>query len=369
MGNQMISLYKVHMPAGVEQKLKPILESGYIAEGPVAKEFELAIQTWMKNPYVSLCNSGTSALTLALRLANVGIGDEVITSPMTCLATNEPILIAGAIPVFCDIDPATGNIDASKIEELITPKTKAILFVDWAGTPCELSEICSIAKRYRIKTIEDAAHSLGAVYKGQCVGSICDYTCFSFQAIKHLTTVDGGAIAMLTPEDYERCILLRWFGCKRAHNKNPIKWEGDVIEPGYKMHMNDVNAAIGLAQMPFINANIARHRLNGNVLQQELSGVVETTLVPDYITSSYWMFTIKLDDLDHRARVSQGLTDAGIGNSITHTRNDSYSLFKPYARSLPGLDNFGSRMLNIPCGWWVTDTDREYIINTLKRVL
>lgn len=359
-------LFKVNMPPNVELKLKPILESGYISEGPVAKEFELQLQQWIGNPYLSLVNSGTAALTIAMRLANIEAGDEVITSPMTCLAMNEPILSLGAVPVFCDIDPSTGNIDPSKIEALITDKTKAILFVNWAGTPAPLDEINRIAKQYNLKTIEDAAHALGATYRGKKVGTISDFTCFSFQAIKHMTTIDGGAVACSNQEDYDRSVLLRWFGCKRGHNTSPIRWEGDVVEYGYKMHMADVNAAIGIESMKTIDSIIEKHKLNAEYLHKNFPESFE--LLNNEAGSAFWIYTFKCRDKQHRLEVSDKLTNAGIGNSIVHTRNDAYSLFKDYPPrgDMSGTNEFCDRMLNIPCGWWLEQEDLDVILSVLR---
>lgn len=368
---KLIPLYKIHLPKNLGEILNPVFESGTITEGPKAKEFQEAFQKYIDNPYTALCNSGTSAITLALKLAGVGPGTEVISSPMTCLATNEPILTLGADVKWCDVDPKTGNIDANKLEGLITSRTKAIIFVDWAGTPAELDHINYVANRNGLKTIEDAAHALGATYKYRLTGTSCDFTTFSFQAIKHLTTIDGGAVACRSKEDFDRAILLRWFGLARGHNKNPVCWEGDVIEPGYKMHMNDVNAAIGLEQLKTIDWIINQHKQNGRFYMDALRDIkgLELCEIQPYIDSAFWIFTVKLGSIEERYRVSEYLTEHGVMNSITHTRNDRYSLFKAYNTSLPGLDYFGDRMLNIPCGWWVSNDDREYIVQCLKEAV
>ncbi len=349
-------LFKVNMPKDVHLALQATLESGFVSEGPKAKEFEQQFQVWLGNPYTALVNSGTMALTLAYRMAGIGPGKECIASPMTCLASTEPILSLGGKVVWCDIDPSTGNIDPGKIEKLITKNTVAISFTDWSGTPCELDAINKIAIQHGLKTIEDAAHSLGARYNRRKVGTLADYTCFSFQAVKHMTTVDGGALACLNQEDYDRAVLLRWFGCARGHNASPVKWTGDVVEHGYKGHMSDVNATIGLESLKTISDTLERHRLNGNRLRELLEFMpgVELLKIPDYIESSFWIFTIKLKDAEHRQLVSQRLDAEGVGNNIVHTRNDSYSLFKGIRSPLPGMDDFGERMLNIPCGWWLS---------------
>jgi perosamine synthetase len=356
-------LFKVNMPANIEQKMKPILESGYISEGPYSKEFELKFQAWLGNPYVSVLNSGTAAITIALRLANVNPGDEVITSPLTCLAMNEPILSVGGVPVFCDIDPNTGNIDPEKIEQLITNKTKAILFVDWAGNPAPSFRIKEIAEKHNLKTIEDAAHALGATLNEKKIGTISHFTCFSFQAIKHMTTIDGGAIACSNKEDYDRAVLLRWFGCRRGHNTSPVKWEGDVLEYGYKMHLADVNAIIGIESLKTIDSIIGLHQKNGKLLESLLEDSKSITLLEKSVGSAHWIFTFKCKDSAHRDLLSKDLLSAGIFSSIVHTRNDAYSLFKGYPprKEMKGTDEFSDKMLNIPCGWWLTTEDIEFI--------
>jgi len=366
-----IPLFKVNLPKDIHLTLQPVLESGFISEGPKSKEFQEKLQEWLGNPYTATVNSGTMALTLAYRLAGVGPGTSVIASPMTCLASTEPILSLGGRVIWCDIDPNTGNLDPRKLEELIEEDTVAVSFTDWSGTPCALDEIVDICERHGLKTIEDAAHSFGAAYKGNKVGSLgtkVSYTCFSFQAIKHMTTVDGGALACSNKEDFDRAVLLRWFGCARGHNSSPVKWSGDVVEPGYKGHMNDVNSAIGIESLKTIDSIIDAHKKNGKRLLELLKDDprVECLDIPEYIDSAFWIFTIKLEDAAHRKKVSEELTLNGIGNNIVHTRNDSYSLFQDEPTSLSGMTTFSERMLNIPCGWWLTDADVEHVAAALR---
>src|SRR3989338_2433791 len=231
MKKRSIPLFKVHMPKTVLKPLGKVLMSVYIGEGEKAHEFEKKFQEYIGNPYIAMVNSGTSALALAYRMAGIGPGDEVISTPMTCLATNEPIMLLGAKIVWADIDASTGNIYPASIEKRITPKTKAIVVVHWAGNPVDIAAVSKIAKKHNLKVIEDAAHAFSAKYNGKYIGNHSDYVCFSFQAIKHLTTVDGGAIAVKTPEDYKRAVLLRWYGNSRSNTSDPIQWVGDVEEP------------------------------------------------------------------------------------------------------------------------------------------
>lgn len=368
-------LFRVNLPEDIHLALQPVLESGFVSEGPKSKEFQEQLQRWLGNPNTAVVNSGTMALTLAYRLAGVVPGTSVVVSPMTCLASTEPIIALGGRVIWCDIDPKTGNLDASKLEGLIETDTVAVSFTDWAGTPCDLDAITSVCRQYGLKSIEDAAHSFGAKYKGRKVGSAgtgVDYTCFSFQAIKHMTTIDGGALSCASPADFERATLLRWFGSARGSSKSPVKWTGDVPEYGYKGHMNDINAAIGVESLKNIDAIVAAHKENGKHLVSLLKGVegVSTLDVPETTESSFWIFTIKLRDSAHRSAVSSALLSAGIGNGIVHTRNDSYSLFaSSLTEGLVGLSVFSDQMLNIPCGWWLTHADIQHIASTLVGAL
>ena len=367
-----IPLYKTHYPANLGQRLQTVFDSGMTSEGPEAAAFQKELQDWIGNPHTALTSSGTIAMEIAGRLADIEPGDEVIASPVTCVAGLGWILLAEAKPVWCDIDPHTCCIDSSKIKSLITNKTKAITFVDWAGIPAELDEINSIAKQYGLKVIEDGAQSMGALYKEQKIGTICDYTMHSFQSIKILSTVDGGCLACKNQEDYDRAILLRWFGLARSSTKGKTQWVGDIIEPGYKAHMCDTNAAIGREQLKYVDNLISKHQANASILINELKGLspnLEVLKVPDYIKPNYWVFTILLKDKQHRIDVSDKLSEVGIGNSISHVRNDKYSLFRLFQKKLPVVDNLEDRRLNIPCGWWLTNEDLELIIDTLKKAI
>lgn len=368
---KIIPLFKVRMPESAIKKAVQTLRSGYISEGQQSHQFEAAFQRFIGNPYIALVNSGTSAVTLALRLAGVSPGDEVISTPMTCVATNEPIALAGAQIVWADIDRHTGNIDPSVIEKKITPRTKAVMVVHWGGNPVNLSAISQIAKKNKIKVIEDAAHALGATYNRRLIGNHSDFVCFSFQAIKHLTTADGGALAVKTQKDYDRACLLRWFGCSRNHSQSAIKWQGDIYEVGYKMHMNDLNASLGLAQLKTVNRIIQKQRANAYYLKNSLRSIkiVELPQETADTQSSHWLFTIKLTNKKIRDQFSEELQKRNINNGIVHNRNDHYSVFKKFSHEpLPGVTDFCQRMLNIPCGWWLSKKDLDYIAYSIKEI-
>jgi len=350
---ELIPLFKVFMDPEVEFKVPEVLRSGYITQGPKVKEFEEELRRFLGTPALTV-NSATSALTLALRLSDVGVGDEVISTPMTCQATNVPIMAMGATPVWADINPRTGLIDPQSIKDRITSKTKAVMTVDWGGAPCDYDEIYKALAGTDIVVIEDAAHAFGSIYKREKVGSVADFTCFSFQAIKHLTTVDGGAMTAINQYNLERGRLLRWYGIDREANTKEFRGEIDVEEWGYKFHMNDVNATIGLSNIKNMPNILGRHWLNALVLETNLNKDVYTLTTPDYDhLSANWLFTVLLPNSEVREQFKAHMAKENIQVSQVHWRNDKMTTFKPFERDLPGVDEFSSRMICVPVHWGV----------------
>ncbi len=363
----MIPLFKVFMSETVLEPLRTTLFSGYIGQGPRVEEFEKAVAPWFGNNNVLSVNSGTAALHLALRLAGVGPGDEVVSSPMTCTATNMPILERGGRIVWADIDPLTGNIDSVDVERKITPRTKAVMAVDWGGYPCDLDELGHIGRKYGVKVIEDAAHAFGAQYKGKVVGSHSDFVCFSFQAIKHLTTVDGGALLCKESGDYRRGKLLRWYGIDRETERKDFRCEEDIVEYGYKFHMNDVTATIGLEQLKYVGQILEKHRSNAAFYDTRFKGLssLERLHYRSDRLSSYWLYTVLVEN---RLAFMAEMKQAGIMVSQVHARNDLHSMAREFRRNLPGVEAFVERQVSIPVGWWLSPVEREHIAATVERL-
>ena len=360
----MIPLFKVAVSEDVDQALLETLHSGYITQGQKVEEFERLFSDFVENPFSVSVNSGTSALTLALRLSNVGFGDEVITTPMTCSATNLPILSLGATPVFADIDPKTGLIDVASVEKLITPKTKAVMCVDWGGMPCQLDDLLKICQKHSVKLVEDAAHAMGTEYKGKKVGSIADFTCFSLQAIKHLTTVDGGFITMQNKGDYERAKKLRWFGIARDANSKDTRINEDITEWGYKFHMNDVTATLGIEQMKKLPFILGAYRANAMYYNRELNPDVYGK--PDLKGHAVWLYTITLPNKVARDKFKDYMLENKIQVSEVHRRNDEYSVFKPFkGKNLPGANAFSRTQISIPVHWGLTAKELVHITKTM----
>lgn len=345
------------MPA-IEQ----VLYSGYVASGQAVRDFENELRDYIGNPYVLALSSGTAALHIALSILNVGPGDEIISTPMTAEPTNTTIAITGAKVVWADVDSATGLLLPASIRERITDRTKAIMLVHYAGMVCDMDEINKISKEFNIPIIEDAAHAFGSKYNGKIIGSNSRFTCYSFQAIKQLTTVDGGAIAFTNPEDMAEAMRLRWFGLDRTVSR----MENDIKRAGYKYEMNNVNAIIGSVQLKNYPNIYDRYISNGKFYDRELANVPGVTLIPYYKNTepSYWLYTMKVERREEFIRMMEA---NGVLASPLHHRTDTHSVFNESKCELPNMDKFYSEFIHIPCGWWVTDTDREKIVRAIKQ--
>lgn len=343
-------------------ELEKVLYSGYIAEGEVVVDFERKLAELLNNPYCLTVNSGTAALHLSLLLIGVGDNDEVISTALTAEPTNTTIALTGAKVVFADVDINTGLIDPISIESNITIKTKAIMVVHYAGMVCDMDKINAISIKYNIPIIEDAAHAFLSRYNNSYIGNNSPYTIFSFQAIKHLTTIDGGLLCLKNEEEYTRARKLRWFGL----DKKIPRLENDITEAGYKYHMNNVNATVGLVQLKCLNENVFRYIENGKYFDEALKNSNGVTLLPYYKNTepSYWLYTIKVERRDDFIKM---LATNGVSASPLHLRNDRHSVFQAQNIETPNLDVFYESFVHIPCGWWVSDVDRKHIVQTIKK--
>ncbi len=364
----MINTFNVFMPESVKEPLLKTLFSGYIGQGEIVDSFEKAFSKKFGIRNVISVNSGTSALRLSLALIGVGPGDEVISTPYTMVATNMVILEQFAKPIFADIKYESVNIDPSDIEHRINDRTKAIICVHWGGYPCDLDELHKIASDNDIPIIEDAAHALGASYKNKPIGTISDYTAFSFQAIKHLTTGDGGILSINNNNTkIKEALRRRWFGIDRAHRKKDFIKDpvDDITEVGYKYHMNNIAATIGLEQLKYVNSNFKRRTEMVKVLREELSSNEILTLLEkrkDRISAN-WMFAVLVKN---RTKFIKFLQSKGIAASIHNWRNDRYSIFGGKRKDLPNLEKVNERLVNLPFYTGMLDKDLNKIIKEIK---
>lgn len=343
-------------------ELEKILYSGYIAEGEAVYQFEAKIREFFGNPYMLALHSGTDALHLALILAGVRPGDEVISTAMTAEPTNVAIAMAGARVVWGDVDADNGLLSPESVRMLITPRTKAILMVHYAGMVCDLEKFNQISRDTGIPIIEDAAHALGSRFDGKFIGNNAPYTIFSLQAIKHMTTVDGGFLAVKSEADLARARRLRWFGL----DKGKARLENDITEIGYKYAMNNVSATIGLVQMRHLQEILNKYISNGKFFDLRLKNIpgIKEVRYCAKTEPAFWLYTMLVERRDDFMRA---MADRGITASPLHLRNDRHTVFNYARRELPGLDQFYSSFVHIPCGWWVGDAEREMIVDAIQK--
>jgi dTDP-4-amino-4,6-dideoxygalactose transaminase len=350
-----IPLFKVRMAPEAAAAVADVLASGYIGQGAKCEEFERRFGEYLGTHPLQyaplLLNSCTSAIDLALHLIGVGPGDEVITTPITCTATNSPPALRGARLVWADVDPLTGNIDPTDALQKVTDKTKAIIAVNWGGRSCDQERLGG----YGIPVIEDAAH-------GPYGGNDGDYVCYSFQAIKHLTTGDGGAL-ITHAEEYHRAKLLRWYGLDRESGAD-FRCAQNIREIGGKSQSNDIAAAIGLANLPGLEWSVAQSRLNAAYYHHAFKNTPGITLPPFDAGASYWIYTILVEERD---QFVAHLKERGIAASQVHRRNDSHDAFRAISTGwpLPGADHFDAHQVSIPNGWWLSPEQREYVANVV----
>ena len=247
-----VPLFYPHIPKAAIKSLKKVLSGRWIGQGPLVDLFEKKFQKKFtnKHPCVAV-GAGTDALHLSYLLAGIKKNDEVICPIFTCTATNIPLLYIGAKIKFADVDPNTLNISIEHVKKLITKKTKAIVFVNYGGLPCNLKELNFLAKRKGIKLIQDAAQSLGSTYNKKPITDYSDFTIFSFQAIKHISSGDGGMICIKDKKLIKKAHRMRWFGIDRL-KKQGGTWENDIKEVGYKYQMTDIGASLILVNFSIL---------------------------------------------------------------------------------------------------------------------
>lgn len=345
-----IPLFNTYIHPSARERVGAVLASTFLSEGKLVKEFEVQLNTTLGATNPIAVNSGTSALHLALLLAGIGPGDEVVLPAQTFIATGLAILYCGATPVFADIQYETGNIDPAAIREKITSRTKAIMPVHWMGYPCDMDEIHAIAQKYDLRVIEDAAHAPGAIYKSQAIGSISDFTCFSFQAIKHITTGDGGAVCAKDPKHTQQGFIRRWFGIDRANAQPTILGERayDAHAVGFKYHMNDYEAALGLANLENFPDRMAHRRKLAAQYRSGLMAINGIQLFEEKSNrqSAYWTFGFHVPE--RREDFIRALKSRGVPSTVHYLGIDRNTLFGGIQSHLENQRRFDNSQIHLP---------------------
>jgi len=369
--NKGIVLFYPYIPKKSLKILEKRLSTRWIGQGPMVEKFEKKFsELFLKNKKCVSTGSGTDALHLAYILAGIKSGDEVIVPVFTCTATNIPLLYMGAKIKFADIDPKTMNISIKSIKKLISKKTKAIVCVHYGGIPCDMDEINKIAKKYNVKVIEDAAQALGGSYKGKKIGTISDFTIFSFQAIKHITTGDGGMLCIKDNKLIEKARRIRWFGIDRKKKQLGI-WENDIKEIGFKYQLTDLGASVGYQGLLEFD-KVIKHRLKiYNLYLKKLSKNKKIKCIHDFSNkkrNAAWLFTILSDRKDF---LQKRLREFKIETNQVHFRNDKYSIFKKFIKKskFPNMDYLENKYLVLPLHTKVTIKDANFICDKINQII
>jgi dTDP-4-amino-4,6-dideoxygalactose transaminase len=366
-------------PTAAEEVAK-VLNSGYIGQGPKVDEFENQLKDFFNHDFVQTVNSGTSALHMAIHLLKkpnsnwpgMQEGDEILATALTCTASNFPILANGLKIKWVDIDPTTLNMDLDDLARKITPKTKAIILVHWGGYPSDLNKVKQIQSQaeelygFKPAIIEDGAHALGSKYMGKHIGTHGNLTMYSLQAIKHITSIDGGLLLSPHQELHRRGKLIRWYGIDRDSNRKDFRCEADIEEWGFKFHMNDVCATVGIENLKHADELIKKHQANAAYYDKHLKDIKGVTLLDRHEghESAFWIYTMLVDD---REGFYKWMKKCNIVVSQVHERNDKHTAVKEFRSNLPTLDKTIGKIVSIPVGWWVTKEQREYIVDCIKK--
>jgi len=377
-----IPLFKVRMSAEASSHVTNVLNSGFIGQGPKVDEFETKLKKYIGCENLLTTNSATSALHLTLHMLKkpkmewpgLTESSEVLTTPMTCTATNWPILGNNLNIKWVDVDPNTINMDLDDLERKITKNTRVIIVVHWGGYPIDLDRLEDIKRKTKNKfgftpmVIEDCAHAFGSKFScGTKIGAkdYNNFCVFSFQAIKHLTTIDGGALICPNEWYHERGKLIRWYGIDRNSDRKDFRCESNIPEWGFKFHMNDVSASVGIANLKNIDQSINIHIKNSKLYDELLKNVNGVELVNQNSedTSSAWIYSILVDN---KIGFMNHMKNYNIMVSQVHERNDKHTCVGDYSVHLPSLDKIVNRLVCLPVGFWVGEEDIKYISDVIK---
>lgn len=351
------------------ERVKEVFDSGWLGHGDSVLEFEKQVQELLGARHVVAVNTGTSALHIALDALKIGVGDEVIVPSLTFCGSVQAITALNAIPVFCEVQPETLNLDVEDARQRITDKTRAIMPVHFCGNACELDSLLALGRENGLYVIEDAAHAFGSSYKGRMIGSLGDVTCFSFDPIKNITCGEGGAV--VTSDDHVADLIRR----KRMLGMDRDGWRRNSVEQkniyevntqGYRYHMSNINASIGLAQLPKLNqfrerkGHIVRKY---NAIFERIKGL--RILKWDIEESFPFAYVLLVQD-GQRDALHAFLAEHGVGAGVHYIPNHMQSYFAPYSKPLPITEQLYQQLLTLPLYYEMTEEDVAHVIRSVS---
>ena len=370
-----IRSWGVYVPEEAIERVAEVLKSGWINTGKHEKELRDLFRKKFLVAHCVAVNNGTAALRASYQMLGIGHGDEVVTTPYTFIATNTSLLEQGAIPVFADIRYGDLNVTAETIEEKLTSKTKAIVIVHYAGNPVDLDEIRALADSYNVPLIEDSAHAMGSKYKDSYIGQTGDLVTFSLQAVKIVTSGDGGIIATGREDYYERLQEISWYGVNRDKKQTNLFLDSlpdDISVLGFKYNMNDIIATIAISALDHFDIPLQKRKSIAETYRRELKDLKTIKLLEYYRdrTPNYQIFPIHVEG---RERFARYMWDKKIQVGVNNRRNDKYSIFgrsksgqmTPVLRDLPNLRLADEDTILLPIHFDIDNDTLDYIIDSV----
>ena len=360
----------------IEEVVK-VLKSDWITSGPKTKEFEDALCKYVGCKHAVAVNSGTSALDIAVKTLNLPENSEIITTPFTFVATSNSILYNNCKPVFADIKKETRNINPEEIRKKITEKTRAIIYVDYAGYPCDIEEIKEIAEESNLYLIEDASHSLGAEYKDKKIGNFADMTIFSFHPVKHITTGEGGAVVTDNSEFHETLKMLRNHGIdKSALDRYGPKagWAYDLKFLGRNYRITDFQAALGISQLKKLNEFIKRRGEIGMMYSRAFEDMpeIETPTVKPYVKHAWHIYTVLLNNMN-RDTFFSGMRERNVGVNVHYIPIYRFSYYQEHfnfdLKDFPVTEEVFGKIITLPLFPKMEDEEVLYVTDAVKRLM
>ncbi|MFL6654595.1 MAG: DegT/DnrJ/EryC1/StrS family aminotransferase [Sulfurifustis sp.] len=381
MGDEFLPFARPSISRAAIDEVVACLESGWITTGPRVKKFEELLKEYLGAPHVLALSSATAGLHIALVALDLQPGDEVITTPLTFAATLNTIVLAGGRPVLVDVERDTYNLDVARLARAITRRTRAIVPVHFAGLPVDLDPLYALAEKHGVRVIEDAAHAIGTEYTGRRIGSFGDTQVFSFHPNKNITTGEGGAIATRDARLAERMQLLRFHGMDReAWNRfgKTGNQHYEIVEPGYKYNMMDLQAALGLHQLPELDRFITRRTELATRYQKLLAAFPQWTLprAPAYAHRHAWHLYTPLINADaarmDRDAFMQAMKERNIGTGLHYRAAHRYPYYRDkfgFRRGeFPNAESIGDRIVSLPLFPTMTEADQDRVIAAMRDV-
>ncbi len=351
-------------------EVRKVFASGWLGMGAVVFDFENAIKDYLAAKYVIAVNTGTSALHIALDALNLAPEDEVIVPSLTFVASIQAIIACRARPVFCEIESNTLNMDIADVKKRITKRTRAIMPVHYGGLACDMDGLLNIAQKYGIRIVEDAAHAFGSTYKGKKIGSLGDITCFSFDPIKNLTCGEGGAVVLNEEKLAQEIIRKRILGIDKdtwQRYKNERSWFYEVVTTGFRYHMSNINAAIGLVQLKKLDQVLVKKKDIVKRYDEAFKGISGIELLyRDYEETAPFNYIIKVKN-NRRDELLDYLNKNGVGAGVHYIPNHIQPLFKHFNADLPITDKAGREILSLPLYYEMSENDIATVIDAVKR--